>query len=52
MDVKLCKGVSKFRMSDSKAGQRACPKPQKFCLDYFSLTTDGIVLIFLYAIVI
>ena len=26
MDEKLCKKVSKFKMSDSKAGQRACPK--------------------------
>ena len=31
MDVKLCKRVPKFKMSDSKAGPRACPEPQKFC---------------------
>ena len=46
MDVKLCKRVSKFKMSASKAGRRACPKPPKFCLDYFSLTTKRIVLKF------
>ena len=43
MDVKLCKRVPKFKMSDSKAGPRACPEPQKFCSDYFSITTEGIV---------
>ena len=41
MDVKLCKRVSKFKMSVSKAGPRACPKLPN---DYFSLTTEGIVL--------
>ena len=46
MDVKLCKRVSKFRMSDFKAGPQACPKPLKFCPDYISLTSEGIVLIF------
>ena len=46
MDVKLCKRVSKFKMSASKAGRWACPKPTKFCLDYFSLTTKRIVLKF------
>ena len=32
MDVKLCKRVSKFKMSDSKAGLLARPKPPKICL--------------------
>ena len=45
MDVKLCNRVSKFKMSDFKAGPRACPKPSKFCPDYFSQTTEVIVLI-------
>ena len=40
MDVKLCKRLSKFKMSGSKDGPPACP-------DYFSLTTEGIVLNFL-----
>ena len=44
MIVKLCERVSKFKMMDSKADTWACPKPQKFCLDYISLTTEGIVL--------
>ena len=48
MDVKLCKRVSKSKMSDSKAGPRACPKPPKFCQDYFLLTTEVIVVFFLY----
>ena len=39
-------------MSDSKAGPGACPKAAKICLDYFSLTTEGIVLIFFYMIYI
>ena len=30
MDVKLCKMVSQFKMSDSKAGPQACPKQLKF----------------------
>ena len=30
-------------MLDSKAGPRACPKPLKFCPDYFLLTTEVIV---------
>ena len=47
MDVEICKRVSKLKMSDYKAGTRACPKPLNFCLDYISLTTEGIVLIFL-----
>ena len=51
MDVKLCKMVSKFKMSDSKAGPRACPKPPKFC-PYFSLTTEVLVLIFFDMIII
>ena len=38
MDVKLCKRVSKFKMSDSKAGLLARPKPPKICPDYISLT--------------
>ena len=46
MDVKLFKRVSKFKMSDSKAGLWACPKPPKFCLDFFSLTFGRIVLKF------
>ena len=46
MDVKLLNMVLKLKMLDSKAGPRACPKQPKFCLDYFSLTTEGIVLIF------
>ena len=46
MGMKLCNGVSKFKMSDSKTDPWACPKSAKFCLDYFSLTTQGIVLIF------
>ena len=46
MDVKLCNRVSKFKMSDSKAGPQAFPKLPKFCRDYFLLTTEGIVLIF------
>ena len=47
-DVKFCNRVSKFKMSDSKAGLRACPKSPKFCPDYFSLTstTEGIILSF------
>ena len=52
MDVKLCSNVSKFKMFDSKAGPWACPKPPKFCPDYFSLTTEGIVLNFFDIIVI
>ena len=39
MDVKLSTRVSKFKMSNSKTGQRACPKTLKFCQDYISLTT-------------
>ena len=46
MDVELCNRVSKFKMSDSNAGPRAYPKPTQLCPDYFSLTTEGIVLIF------
>ena len=46
MEVKLCNRVSKFKISDSKASPQACPKPPKFCPDYSSLTTEGIVLIF------
>ena len=46
MDVKLCMRVSKFKMLDSKAGWWACPKPPKFSLDIFSLTTGRIVLKF------
>ena len=55
MDVKLCDRVSKFKMFDSKAGPQAFPKPLKFCLfccftefclDHFSLTTEGNVLNF------
>ena len=44
MDVKLCNRVSKFKMLDSEAGKRACQKPPKFDPDYFSLSTEGIVL--------
>ena len=33
-------------MLDPMAGPLACPKSPKFCLDYFSLTTEWIVLIF------
>ena len=43
IDVKLYKKVSKFKMLDSKAGPWACPKPPKYCLDYFSLTAGRIV---------
>ena len=39
--------VSKFKLSASKAGTRACSKSPKFCLDYFSLSIEGIVLIFM-----
>ena len=40
-----CEVVQKgFKMSDSKAGPWACPKPPKFCSDYFSRITEGIVL--------
>ena len=46
MEVKLCNRVSNFKISDSKAGPQTCPKPPKFCPDYSSLTTEGIVLIF------
>ena len=46
MDVKLCNRVSKFKMLDSKAGPRVCPKLPTFYPDYFSLTVEGIVLIF------
>ena len=42
--VKLCKRVSKFKMLGSKAGPLACPKSPKLCPDYFSLTTEVIVL--------
>ena len=35
-----------FKMMESKADPRACPKLPKFCPDYFSLTTEGIVLNF------
>ena len=44
MDLKLCNRVSKFKMLHSIAGQRACPKTPKFCLDYFSQNFQGIVL--------
>ena len=47
MDVKLCNRVSKFKMLDFKAGPRACSKPPTFCPDYFSLTIEGIAMIFL-----
>ena len=46
MDAKLCYMVSQFKMSNSKAGPQACPIQPKFCPDYFSLTAEGIVLIF------
>ena len=42
--VKLCSGLLKFKRSDSTAGKRVCPKQLTFCLDYLSLTTEGIVL--------
>ena len=45
-DVKLCNRVSEFKLSDSKAAPQACPKPPKFYPDYFSLTTERIVLKF------
>ena len=44
----LCKRVSKFKMSDSKASPWACPKPLKLCLNYISLTLEGIVLNFFF----
>ena len=50
MDVKLCNRVSKFKMLDSKAGPRVCPKLPTFCSDYFSLTVEGIILIFFFLI--
>ena len=43
MDVKMCKRLSKFKMSDSKAGPLACPKTPKICADYISLTIGLIV---------
>ena len=46
IDVMLCKRVSKFKMSDSKAGPWACQKPPKFGPNYFSLTTGLIILKF------
>ena len=46
MDVNLCKRVSNFIMTDSKAGPQAWSKPPKFCSDYFLLTTEVIVLNF------
>ena len=46
MDVKLCNRVLKFKMSDSKAGPGACLKTAKLFPDYFSLSTEGIVLNF------
>ena len=46
MKVKLCKRVSKLKMLGSKASPLACPKPPKLCPDYFSLTTEVIVLNF------
>ena len=33
------------KILDSKAGPRVCPKLPNFCPDYFSLTTEEIVLI-------
>ena len=44
MDVKLYNRVSKFKMSDSKTGTLAFPKPPKFCPHYFPLTKEVIVL--------
>ena len=35
-----------FKMSDSKDGQRACPKLRKICRDYFLLTTERIELFY------
>ena len=46
MDMKLCNRVSKFKMSDSRAGLWAWPKPPELCTDFLSLTTEGIVVIF------
>ena len=43
MDEKLCKRISKFKMSDSKAGPWARPKQPKFCPDYLLLTSEVIV---------
>ena len=46
MNVKFCNRVLTFKMSDTKAGPRACQNPPTYCPDYFSLTTEGFVLIF------
>ena len=42
----FCKEVSKLKMADSKAGTLVYHKMPKFCSDYFSLTTQGVVFIF------
>ena len=42
MDVKLCKRVSKFKMSDYKAGSWASSKPLNFCPDYLTNHLRGI----------
>ena len=47
MNVKLCNWVSKFKMLDSKTDPWARPRLPEFCLDCFSLTTEGIVLFFI-----
>ena len=49
MYVKFCMRVAKFKMLDSKTGLRALLTQNcqnGLCLDYFSLTTHGIVLKF------
>ena len=44
MDVKLCNRVLQFKMPDSKAGIRTCPKPPKFCPDLFLTNHRKVVL--------